>query len=541
MSYVRPVQSGIIATEDRADSSEFIPVSMGFSNTGSFGSNSTFWVMQAPHPQTPWPTGASSGAVTGGVAAPEETIDKPWILVKPTPADNSTFNYNGFTQKRGTLMKYYCRRFREDGLQWVEGGTTNFSTVAGSTTEKVPTTPVLLRIDESVSGSNTTHTVILENNPASIDPVITISGVNYPTVVYYAQTTSPNFFDDDSRWRDTDNDGNVTSLSGLGAVGWKTDNTFTFNTASSSNTTYYYWALSWGDKNPGPESASISGYLQKTVLPEDSFGLQVFSTNGTYVLSSNTGVTASTTTQAGNEPRHMVNLPRSQNQTEANEVNQFIDTGSFGFNKTSDILWARPHAGFSNFVLCSFAHISGTPRFLFPVQYFVQRDSSLISLNDLDPTKVNSQDFGLQVNNKVGTLIFDSRKFIEGLNIKQISPVGTYPGGSYADPSNPYPGAGTGTVTNNLVYSTTDTAAFERTYVTVQAGTYTFTSTTISNNLQLDGNQVQINGFYFQKEANGGKIYYHSRFWVKGRARGGGGRINARSNRTEILVGELIS
>ena len=78
----RPVSNGVVVTDESAG--EFVPVSFGFSTTGSYDADSTFWVMQAPGDSSP----GNNAGVTGGIAAPNETEEYPWILVSDVTQQN---------------------------------------------------------------------------------------------------------------------------------------------------------------------------------------------------------------------------------------------------------------------------------------------------------------------------------------------------------------------------------------------------------------------------------------------------------------------
>jgi len=508
MSYVRPISSGVIATDD--SDLDFIPVSLNFSTTGSYGSNSTFWVMQNFNNSAPWSTPGS--AVTGGVGAPEETEAQPWILVSPTPADNSAFNYTGYTQERGTTSKYHARRFNQEGTQWVEMGTTNFQTTGGSVSEKVPTMPALGSVVETVNGSNTIHTVNLLNNPAA-------DGI---TTVYYRQTTTQTFFDsDDSLWRDTDNDGNPPS-------GWTTNAAFTFSTPASE-VVYYYWALGWTAGNPGPDGAALSGFLQKRVGGED-FGLQINTPNNSYVLNSATGIATN------NQTRHLAVIHTDSVTGSEKEV-------SASHYQEGDTIWARPAPApattGSGYVLTrAFSGYAqpplARPQFLDSTAYILQRASNEIVVGspNISASQLNGSEFGLQVKNKLGTVIFDSRKFNKGVEIKQSTPPNVLVGGEY-DTSDSY------YISNNLVYTAASLTQFQNTYVSTQGGAFSPFQAFNTGNFRI----IELNGFYFDQPTL--KIYFHSRIRLPNVFLGGGLSIIARTvairNLTDILIGELIA
>ena len=501
MSYVRPISSGVIATDD--SDLDFVPVSLNFSTTGSYGSNSTFWVMQNFNNSPPWSTPGS--AVTGGVGAPEETEAQPWILVSPTPADNSAFNYTGYTQQRGTNCTYHARRFNQEGTQWVEMGTTGSGGNVGNVTEKVPTMPALGSVVESVNGSNTTHTINLLNNPAG-------DGI---TTVYYRQTTSLTIFENDNEWRDTDNDGNPPS-------GWTTNAAFTFSTPASE-VVYYYWALGWTASNPGPDGAALSGFLQKKVGGED-FGIQINTPNNSYVLNSSTG------TLANNQTRHLVVVHTDS----VSGSEQPIESDHY---QKSDVVFGRPpfgpgHTGSGYVSLRYYVNYASPaleiPQFLSNTEYILQRASDEINIGSVSASQLNGSEYGLQVKNNLGTIIFDSRKFNRGLEIKQVIAPDTLDGGSYQSTDNTYLNA-------NLVYTAANLTQFQNTYVSLAGGAF---SGVVSSGTLAGKRTIETQAFYFDQDTL--KIYFHSRI-ITPTILSIPGRTIKVPNKTDILIGELIA
>ena len=223
-----------------------------------------------------------------------------------------------------------------------------------------------------------------------------------------------------------------------------------------------------------------------------------------------------------------------------------IDATGWG---NEGVLWARPLPNQSQYVA---GKTFGTtrPALLYPNSYAIQRKSSL--LNAATVANPNGSEYGLQVTNKIGTVIYDSRKSQKGIEVKKVFAVGSLPGGSffggYADTSS--------TENDNLVYTAASDAEFEKIYVTVIGGFFA-NANTVGSAVVSGQPQTQLNGFYFDKTRN--KIFFHSvrkvatavvfdpdqNQFVKqpdGVAGGVGSTILtfARPNNTEILVGELI-
>ena len=477
-----PVSNGAVVVDEAAG--DFVDVSFNFTSTGEYGTGSTFWVMQH---------------ITSSNPPPAETEAYPWVQVTPTPSDNSSSSFI-FKQPRGERRVYYSRRFNEGGTAVVYGTPTPVS-------ENVPLSPVLSTVTESTSGSNTIHTVNLSN-------LSTLNSNTYTTAVYYRQTTNSSI----PAYTDSDNDGNPPT-------GWVTGNQFTFNTSSNTGTTFYYWALGWAT-TPGPDGAVISGYLKRTVGVTPGFGVFSQTPNGTYSIDSDSG------TSANNGPRALVVTTTGF----TNEVDQSIPTDVW---QNSDLLWGRPPASAAfGYVFARFGEydsqnqetvLLSSPKIGNSAQYVIQRLTGDLDVGNMNTT--NGSQFGLNITNSQNVEIFDSRKIVKGMEVKQGSPKFTFPGGSFVPVNNVnYYYSPLGTTTSNLIYTAPDDDAFERTYVTLTGGSYT--RTTVDNSA---ANNVQIGAYYFEKTSK--KIYFHSRAWFLNQ-----GRIIRIpiQNYVEILIGELL-
>lgn len=482
MSGTAPVSNGAVVVDEAAG--DFVDVSFNFTSTGEYGTGSTFWVMQH---------------ITSSNPPPTETEAYPWVQVTPTPSDNSSSSFI-FKQPRGERRVYYSRRFNEGGTAVVYGTPTPVS-------ENVPLSPVLSTVTESTSGSNTIHTVNLSN-------LSTLTSNTYTTAVYYRQTTSTSI----PAYTDSDNDGNPPT-------GWVTDNQFTFDTSSNTGTTFYYWALGWAT-TPGPDGAVISGYLKRTVGVTPGFGVFAQTPNGTYSIDSDSGISAN------NGPRALV-VTTTGSTSSADES---IPTSVW---QNSDLLWGRPPSGNDGYVFAKYGeYVSGTstifssPKIGNSAQYVIQRLTG--DLNVATMTTTNGSQFGLNITNSQNVEIFDSRKIVKGMEIKQGSSKNTFPGGSFVPVNNVnYYYSPLGTTTSNLIYTAPSDDAFERTYVTLTGGFYT--RTTVDNS--LDDN-VQIGAYYFEKSSR--KIYFHSRVWFYLANIGRFLKIPIQ-NYVEILIGELLT
>ena len=186
-----------------------------------------------------------------------------------------------------------------------------------------------------------------------------------------------------------------------------------------------------------------------------------------------------------------------------------MQSGHFDQSK-GDIVFARPSVlGVTTFS-SDFEHTP--PRFNTSAAYVVLRPST-----DATHTNVNGTNYGIQVKNAGGNVIYDSRQSVSGMDIQKIFLHSTLVGGDQpntigwlnAAQNPPVLDAGVtigGTTYNKLIY-TGNATDWSKTYVSVNGGRHEGSIASGSSGLSSN-NSYMFNGFYF--DATNYKIYFQA-------------------------------
>ena len=188
----------------------------------------------------------------------------------------------------------------------------------------------------------------------------------------------------------------------------------------------------------------------------------------------------------------------------------FIQMQSGHFDQSKgDIVFARPSTQSGTFS-SDFEHTP--PRFNIHASYIVLRPST-----DATHTNVNGTNYGIQVKNAGGDVIYDSRQSVSGMDIDKIFLHNTLVGGDQPLTFNwinnaqspPVLDAGAtigGVAYNKLIY-TGNATDWSKTYVSVNGGRHEGSIASGSNSLSSN-NSYMFNGFYF--DATNYKIYFQA-------------------------------
>ena len=226
-------------------------------------------------------------------------------------------------------------------------------------------------------------------------------------------------------------------------------------------------------------------------------------------------------------------LSTKQNATtELSGGNIQMQSGHFDQSK-GDIVFGRPVSAQSTTFSSNFEHT--IPRFNVQSSYIVLRPST-----DATHTNVNGTDYGIQIKNVGGAVIYDSRQSISGMAIEKIFPHNTLVGGDQpktftwvGSPTSP-PTLDAGSNSFPKLIYTGNATDWPKTYVSVNggrnAGTIASGPSGVSSN-----NSYMFNGFYF--DATNYKIYFQAFMRFDGTIIGSIGF----SNFGAILVGVLKS
>ena len=185
-----------------------------------------------------------------------------------------------------------------------------------------------------------------------------------------------------------------------------------------------------------------------------------------------------------------------------------MQSGHFDQSK-GDIVFARPSTVSGTFS----SHFGSTPpRFNVHASYVVLRPST-----DTTHTNVNGTDYGIQVKNTAGDVIFDSRQSVSGMDIQKIFLHNTLVGGDQPNTfgwinaaQNPPvldAGATIGGVHYPKLMYTGNSTDWSKTYVSVNGGRHTGSIASGSSGVSSDNSYI-FNGFYF--DSTNYKIYFQA-------------------------------
>ena len=204
-------------------------------------------------------------------------------------------------------------------------------------------------------------------------------------------------------------------------------------------------------------------------------------------------------------------LATKQNATTVtNGTTGFIEMQSGHFDQSKgDIVFARPST-LSGTFSSDFEH--NPPRFNVVASYVVLRPST-----DATHTNVNGTNYGIQVKNTVGDVIYDSRQSVSGMDIQKIFLHGTLVGGDQPltfnwinNAQNPPvldAGATIGGVAYNKLVYTGNATDWSKTYVSVNGGRHEGSIASGTSGLSSN-NSYMFNGFYF--DTANYKIYFQA-------------------------------
>ena len=204
-------------------------------------------------------------------------------------------------------------------------------------------------------------------------------------------------------------------------------------------------------------------------------------------------------------------LATKQNATTVtNGTTGFIEMQSGHFDQSKgDLVFARPSTLAGTFS-SDFEH--NPPRFNVAASYVVLRPST-----DATHTNVNGTNYGIQVKNAGGNVIYDSRQSVSGMDIQKIYLHSTLVGGDQPltfnwinNAQNPPvldAGATIGGVAYNKLVYTGNATDWSKTYVSVNGGRHEGSIASGTSGLSSN-NSYMFNGFYF--DTANYKIYFQA-------------------------------
>jgi len=191
-------------------------------------------------------------------------------------------------------------------------------------------------------------------------------------------------------------------------------------------------------------------------------------------------------------------------------INQGTTTGSngqvAGFS-AGDLLVGRPTSGSGGFG----ASMQSSP----PTLNVAGTYKVLRPMTNSTATNLNGSNYGVQVKNAAGNVMFDSRSFTNGFGIKKIFAKNALSGGYNYYGQNP---------TGNIVHTSTSSNDYDSTFVSLN-GSY------------WGGTSAAFNAFYFDSSTGTGRVLFSSFIDFGGFL--GLGTIPI-ANFSELLVGDFI-
>ena len=176
--------------------------------------------------------------------------------------------------------------------------------------------------------------------------------------------------------------------------------------------------------------------------------------------------------------------------------------GQIAGYSTGDLVVARLTSG-SGYMQSRFD--LSPPQFASPTTYKILKEQTSSTA-----TNLNGSTYGIQVKNASGAVIFDSRSFANGFGVKTIYQKNAFSGGFNEAGAVP---------TGNIVYTSTSSADYASTFVSVTGSTGT------------------LNQYYFDSSTGTGRILFSS--YINAGGFMGIGTL-AFQNISEILVGDFI-